>query len=116
MLKRLFKMLRPQRAAIVGAAIVLMAQAAALLAGPLLVAYGIDSGIKKHDGTALDHAVIVYLVMAFAGLALGRWAIIFVARIGEGFLRTCATASSATSCACRSTTSRPRRPVESSPA
>ena len=35
--KRLFRMLRPQRRAIVGAAVVLMFQAAALLAGPALV-------------------------------------------------------------------------------
>ena len=85
--KRLFRMLRPQRRAIVGAAVVLMFQAAALLAGPALVAYGIDRGIEAGDAGALNLAVGLYLCMAIAGLFLGRLAIILVARIGEGFLR-----------------------------
>ena len=55
--KRLFRMLRPQRGAITVAAIVLMLQAAALLAGPALVAYGIDHGIEAHDPGALNLAV-----------------------------------------------------------
>ena len=46
-MRRLLRMLRPQRGAIVGAAVVLMAQAAALLAGPALVAYGIDNGAAE---------------------------------------------------------------------
>jgi ATP-binding cassette subfamily B protein len=89
--RRLFRMLRPQRARIVVATFVLMAQAAALLAGPLLVRHGIDAGLPsaKHGGDAgaLDLAVVIYLVLAFAGLALGRFAIVLVARIGEGFLK-----------------------------
>ena len=87
-LKRLFAMLRPQRAAIVVATLVLMAQAAALSAGPLLVKYGIDHGIRNKDAGALNLAVVVYLGLALAGLVLGRLAILFVARIGESFLRT----------------------------
>jgi ATP-binding cassette subfamily B protein len=89
--RRLFRMLRPQRARIVVATFVLMAQAAALLAGPLLVRHGIDAGLPsaKHGGDAgaLDLAVVIYLVLALAGLALGRFAIVLVARIGEGFLK-----------------------------
>jgi ATP-binding cassette subfamily B protein len=87
-LKRLFAMLRPQRIAIAGAALVLMAQAAALSAGPLLVRYGIDHGIRKRDAGALNLAVVIYLGLALAGLVLGRLAILFVARIGESFLRS----------------------------
>jgi ATP-binding cassette subfamily B protein len=87
-LKRLFAMLRPQRAAIVVATLVLMAQAAALSAGPLLVKYGIDHGIRNKDAGALNLAVVVYLGLALAGLVLGRLAMLFVARIGESFLRT----------------------------
>ena len=92
-LKRLFAMLRPQRGAIGGATLVLMAQAAALSAGPLLVSYGIDSGLpNKHhphgNVGALNLAVVIYLGLALAGLLLGRLAILFVARIGESFLRT----------------------------
>jgi ATP-binding cassette subfamily B protein len=87
-LKRLFAMLRPQRGAIVGATFVLLLQAAALSAGPLLVKYGIDHGISKGDAGALNLAVGAYLGLALAGLLLGRLAIIYVARIGESFLRT----------------------------
>src|SRR6185295_5074379 len=85
--RRLLRMLRPQKWAIVAAVFVLVLQAAALLAGPALVAYGIDQGIRKQDGAALNRAVLVYLALAFVGLVLGRLAIILVARIGEGFLR-----------------------------
>jgi ATP-binding cassette subfamily B protein len=87
-IKRLFTMLRPQRAAIVVATFVLMAQAAALSAGPLLVKYGIDHGIRNKDAGALNLGVAIYLALAVAGLVLGRLAIIYVARIGESFLRT----------------------------
>ena len=49
-LRRLFRMVRPQKWLIAASVLVLMAQAAALLAGPALVAYGIDHGIRAHDG------------------------------------------------------------------
>jgi len=44
-------------------------------------------GHPSGNASALDHTVIAYLVVAFAGLVLGRLAIVLVARIGEGFLR-----------------------------
>ncbi|MGO9872723.1 MAG: ABC transporter ATP-binding protein [Acidimicrobiia bacterium] len=86
-LRRLFRMLRPDTRAIVVAVFVLIGQAGALLAGPALVAYGIDAGIAKHNSGALNRAVIVYLAMALLGYVLGRAAINLVANIGEGFLR-----------------------------
>ena len=91
-MRRLFKMLAPDTRAIVFAVIVLVAQAAALLAGPALVKYGIDHGLpsKVHphgSAAALNRAVAVYLALAIAGYFLGRAAIVLVARIGEGFLR-----------------------------
>ncbi|HYL53376.1 MAG TPA: ABC transporter ATP-binding protein [Acidimicrobiia bacterium] len=90
-LRRLFRMLRPQRALIALATVVLMGQAAALLAGPALVRHGIDAGLLSHHGKgdagALDLSVVLYLAMAFIGLILGRAAIVLVARVGEAFLR-----------------------------
>jgi ATP-binding cassette subfamily B protein len=90
-LRRLFRMLRPQRALIALAALVLMAQAGALLAGPALVRHGIDAGLLSHDGKgdagALNLSVVLYLSMAIVGLFLGRAAIVLVARVGEAFLR-----------------------------
>ena len=65
--RRLLAMLRPQRLAILGAGLILLAQAGALLAGPLLVSYGIDQGIEKGDAGALNLAVVVYLALGLPG-------------------------------------------------
>jgi ATP-binding cassette subfamily B protein len=90
-LRRLGRMLRPERGKLILAIVVLMAQAGALLAGPALVAYGIDNGLPhgsfKGDAAVLNRTVVIYLVMACLGLVLGRLAIVLVAKIGEGFLR-----------------------------
>jgi len=90
-LRRLLRMLRPQRALIALATLVLMGQAAALLAGPALVRHGIDAGLLsnhgKGDAGALNVSVVLYLAMAVIGLLLGRAAIVLVARVGEAFLR-----------------------------
>jgi ATP-binding cassette, subfamily B, bacterial len=90
-LRRLFRMLKPQRGFIVLAVLVLMAQAGALLAGPALVRHGIDAGLLsnggKGDAGALNLSVVLYLSMAIAGFFLGRVAIVLVARVGEGFLK-----------------------------
>ena len=56
-----------------------------MLAGPLLVKHGIDAGLPSaHNpsgsASALDHTVIAYLAVAFAGFVLGRIAIVLVAR------------------------------------
>ncbi len=90
-LRRLFRMLRPQRALIALATLVLMGQAGALLAGPALVRHGIDAGLLsnggKGDAGALNLSVALYLSMAIIGFFLGRAAIVLVARVGESFLR-----------------------------
>jgi ATP-binding cassette subfamily B protein len=86
-LRRLLGMLRPYRARIFVAVVVLILQVGTLLAGPALVRYGIDHGLGDRDPGALNLAVVCYLFMAFAGLLLGRCAILLVARIGESFLR-----------------------------
>ena len=49
--------------------------------------YGIDHGMGDHDAAALNTAVVLYLLMAFAAVFLGRLAILLVARVGEAFLR-----------------------------
>jgi ATP-binding cassette subfamily B protein len=69
-----------------------MAQAATLLAGPLLVKHGIDAGLPSPrnphgDVGALNLTVLIYLGVAILGFVLGRLAIILVARIGERFLQ-----------------------------
>ena len=86
-LRRLTKMLRPWRGRIVGSVVLLVAQTACLLAGPALVAYGIDSGLRANDAGALNMAALMYLFVAIAALFLGRASIWAIAKTGEQFLR-----------------------------
>ena len=86
-LRRLARLLRPQRRAVAGAVAVMTVQTACLLAGPLLVRWGIDQGIRGHQGRALDRSAIAYVGVAVLALVLGRLSIMIVARIGEAFLR-----------------------------
>ncbi len=85
--RRLRRMLRPWRWRITLAVLCLVGQTGCLLAGPALVAYGIDTGIRGNDPGAINRAAITYVVVACIGLVLGRTAILLVARIGETFLR-----------------------------
>lgn len=86
-LRRLSRMLRPYRKQIVLATVVLVLQTACLLAGPALVAAGVDQGLVAKDGAALNRAALAYLIVAVLGLGLGRSVIWIVSRTGERFLR-----------------------------
>jgi ATP-binding cassette subfamily B protein len=86
-LRRLVQVLRPYRARIAVAVLLLIGQTASLLAGPALVRYGIDNGLREGDSGALNMAALVYLFAAIAGLFFGRAVIKMVARVGEAFLR-----------------------------
>lgn len=57
------------------------------LAGPTLVRFAIDNGIKKGDDGALNGAVIAYVVIVLIGYVVGRLQFIAINRAGEGFLR-----------------------------
>jgi len=85
--RRLWRYLRPYRGDIGVAAAALLAQTACLLAGPALVRYGIDHGLRDGNATALNRTATIYLGVAFAGAILGRAVILTVARVGETFLR-----------------------------
>ena len=88
-LRRSLRMLRPYRAKVVLACLVLIGFSLATLAGPLLVRYGIDHGLNPRHPSAhkLDMAVIAYIVTAMAALFFGRSQILLVTRVGENFLR-----------------------------
>ncbi len=58
-----------------------------VLAGPLLVRYGIDQGITRHDYAALDGAVAAYVVVAICTYFVYRRLVVDVSLAGEGFLR-----------------------------
>ncbi len=86
-LRRLRPLLRPYRTQIVVAMVLLVSQTACLLAGPALVRYGIDDGLRAGNAANLNRAAITYLVIALIGAVLGRAVIRGVARVGETFLR-----------------------------
>lgn len=84
---RLWVLVQPHRRRILGAVGLLVLQTATLLAGPLLVRYGVDSGVLQGDFGALNLASLLYLGAAIAGLVLGRLVILTVGVTGETFLR-----------------------------
>jgi ATP-binding cassette, subfamily B, bacterial len=86
-LRRLFQVLRPYRGRIAVAILLLIGQTSCLLAGPALVRYGIDDGLRAGNSGALNMAALLYLFAAVAGLFFGRAVIKMVARVGEAFLR-----------------------------
>ncbi len=57
------------------------------IAGPFLVRYGIDKGIKPGDVGALNLAVGLYVAAALLGFVVNRAQIMLISRVGEGFLR-----------------------------
>ncbi|WCO68505.1 ABC transporter ATP-binding protein [Iamia majanohamensis] len=57
------------------------------IAGPYLVRYGIDHGIRDGDGGALDLAVGAYVAVAMVGFFVNRAQIVVISQVGEGFLR-----------------------------
>ena len=57
------------------------------IAGPYLVRYGIDHGIRDGDGGALDLAVGAYVAVALVGFFVNRAQIVVISQVGEGFLR-----------------------------
>jgi ATP-binding cassette subfamily B protein len=57
------------------------------LAGPVLVRYGIDGGIRKNNTTFLNVMVGLYLVVVAIAYVVGRMQYVALNSAGEGFLR-----------------------------
>ena len=79
--------LRPQRRRVLFSLAMVMLWTATVLAGPLLVRWGIDSGIERDDGGVLDRAVIGYVIVAALAYLANRVQFMSISRIGEEFLR-----------------------------
>jgi ATP-binding cassette subfamily B protein len=87
LLRRAGRMLRPYRRDCILALVMVAVWTATTLAGPLLVRYGIDRGIKADDAGALDAAVVGYVVVAVVSYVTYRFQVLLISRIGESFLR-----------------------------
>lgn len=86
--KRAFKLLRPYRREMAVAAAVVVVSTLAMLAGPFLVRYGIDQGLRGKGGQpVLNRAAIAFVIVAIVALITQRAQILLITGIGEKFLR-----------------------------
>jgi ATP-binding cassette subfamily B protein len=86
-LTRTIDLLGPHRRDVVAGLALVTVSTAVVIAGPLLLKYGIDHGIGPRNGRLLDRVVAVYVVVAMLGYLASRFQIVFVSRAGEGLLR-----------------------------
>ncbi|NLD75665.1 MAG: ABC transporter ATP-binding protein [Acidimicrobiales bacterium] len=86
-LRRAAPMLRPYRRQMWIALGCVVLSTGAILAGPLLVRYGIDSGIAEGRTDLLNWAVVAYVVVSAIGYLASRSQVLAVSLVGEGFLR-----------------------------
>jgi ATP-binding cassette subfamily B protein len=86
-LRRAVAMARPFRGTALAATGFVAVSTFGLVAGPLIVRYGIDNGIDEADTAALGLAVGAYLVVVAVAYLASRQQYVFINRAGEGFLR-----------------------------
>src|SRR5213075_461018 len=77
----------PYRRPMLLAGVVVLVWTATVLAGPALVRYAVDKGLKDRNVGALDRAVAMYVVVAIIAYFVYRAQITMINRIGESFLR-----------------------------
>jgi ATP-binding cassette subfamily B protein len=79
-------LLRPVRGLYLGASAAVMLATLITLAGPALVRYAVDAGIRKHDSHPLNVAALIFLGLALLKPFVVRIQILLAARAGERFL------------------------------
>ncbi|MEY3618008.1 MAG: hypothetical protein RL726_706 [Actinomycetota bacterium] len=87
-LRRSYDMARPQRRILQSALALVFVSTLVTLAGPLLLRYAIDHGIKDGNGRVLNWLIVVYLAITAFGYVVGRLQYLAINRAGEGFLRS----------------------------
>jgi ATP-binding cassette subfamily B protein len=85
--RRTIRLLRHRRRLLLTALGLSIAWTGTTLAGPALVRFGIDHGIRRGRSAPLDLAVAGYVVVAATAYLLHRAQIEVIAKVGEGFLR-----------------------------
>jgi ATP-binding cassette subfamily B protein len=86
-LRRALPFLRPYRSRLLAAVALVMAGTGCSLAGPWLIKYAIDEGIRLSQPMHLDLAIAGYVVLQLAAYAIHRAQVLALGRVGEGFLR-----------------------------
>jgi ATP-binding cassette subfamily B protein len=87
------ELVRPVRGRYLGAAAAVVASTLITLAGPALVRYAVDAGIKKHELHALNVAALIFLGLALLKPFAVRTQILLAATAGERFLGALRTAA-----------------------
>ncbi|MBV9665808.1 MAG: ABC transporter ATP-binding protein [Actinobacteria bacterium] len=88
-MRRAFRLLRPYRVEVSVAVVVMMLWTLCTLAGPFLLRYAIDHGLRVRppSGAVLDRAAIAFIFVAILAFFSSRFQILMVTRVGEKFLR-----------------------------
>ena len=79
-------LLRPVRGRYIAAATAVVISTLITLAGPALVRYAVDAGIKKHSHGPLETAAVIFLGLAMLKPFVVRAQTLFAASAGERFL------------------------------
>jgi ATP-binding cassette subfamily B protein len=87
------ELMRPVRRYYLGAALAVVVATLITLAGPALVRYAVDAGIRKHNRSPLDVAAIAFLGLALVKPLVVRAQILLAATAGERFLGALRTAA-----------------------
>lgn len=86
--RRAARLAKPQRRLALAALGFVALSTSLTLVGPLLLRYGIDSGIGQNDSGALNLAIGLYIGVAIIAYLGSRQQYVYVNRAGEGFLRS----------------------------
>ena len=86
-LRRAYSVAVAQRRLILAAFGLVVISTLITLAGPTLLRFAIDHGIKERDGRALNIVVVIFIAVTLAGYVVGRLQFLAINRAGEGFLR-----------------------------
>ncbi|RFA10017.1 ABC transporter [Subtercola boreus] len=82
-------LLRPERSKLVVGLIVVIVSTAAQVAGPALIAYGIDTGLPallNRDWIPIASVGVIYLITGVVGAVLISWFTVLTARISQAIL------------------------------
>lgn len=83
---KIWSILRPQRGLLAVAATSIVCSQLVTVAGPWLVKYAIDHGIRGHDPGAIDRAALAFVGLLVVRPILERVTVLASARAGERFL------------------------------
>ena len=86
-LRRSWSMARKFSRTIAAAVVFVVISVSCVIAGPLIVRTAIDEGLRTGNETALNIAVVAYIVVTIVAYVSGRMQYMYLNKAGESFLR-----------------------------